>query len=73
MKISRKGLLRDFVDGAGLCSPGRWPKNRRKLPESNVATELQDVMMKGLIRSEKNLPGKSFKSTLAAIIGGKLD
>ena len=51
-----------------------YTSNRQdELELTNVATELQDVMMKGLIRSEKNLPGKSFKATLAAIIGGKLD
>ena len=73
LKVSRKGLLRDVVDGAGLCSPGRWAKARRKLPQTNIAAELQSIMLKGLIRAEKDMPGKSFKATLAAIVGGKLE
>ena len=29
LRIARKGIFRDLVDGGGLCSPGRWPKQRR--------------------------------------------
>ena len=28
----KKSVQRDFVDGAGLCSPGRWPVQQRRLP-----------------------------------------
>ncbi|MDE0916488.1 MAG: hypothetical protein OSB57_15045 [Planctomycetota bacterium] len=73
LKVSRKAKTRDFVDGAGLCSPGRWPKVHRHLPTTNIAEELQTILIKGLLRAERGMPGKSFKATLAAIVGGKLE
>ena len=32
LETRRKGLARPVVDGGGLCSPGRWPLARRRLP-----------------------------------------
>ena len=72
LRIPRKGKHRDFVDGAGLCSPGQWPKDRRRLPGDNIAAQLQRILLEGLVRAEPGLPGGSFKSALAAIVGGKL-
>ena len=73
LKVNRKGVMRDMVDGGGLCSPGRWPKPRRRLPTTNIAAKLQDILLQGLLRAEKDLPGKSFKATLALIVAGKLE
>ena len=72
MKVSRKGAQRDFIDGAGLCSPGRWPKSRRRIPRGGIAQRLQDILLAGLQRCEKDLPGGSYKSALGAIITGKV-
>ena len=33
----RKGLNKEFVDGAGLPSPGRWRVKDRRLPDDDVA------------------------------------
>ena len=40
MQVSYKGERRALHDGAGLCSPGRWPVEKRRLPatEREVAT-----------------------------------
>ena len=32
IQVSYKGETRALHDGAGLCSPGRWPVDRRRLP-----------------------------------------
>ena len=73
MRIARKGLFRDLVDGAGLCSPGRWPKNRRNLPETDVAKALQNVMIGALMAAEHSMPGGSCKAVLHSIISGNLE
>ena len=39
----RKGIPKPFCDGAGLCSPGRWPIQRRRLPNKDIAIELQQI------------------------------
>ena len=56
-----------------MCSPGRWPKARRRLPETPIAQTIQDILLKALLKHEKDLPGKSFKTALAAITAGKLE
>ena len=73
MRIARKSIYRDFVDGGGLCSPGRWPKQRRNLPETNVAKALQTILITALMDAEKSLPGGSFKVVLHSIIVGNLE
>ena len=42
------GRARPFHDGGGLCSPGRWDRDRRVLPEGVGGTFFSDV--KGLVR-----------------------
>ena len=35
MRISHfMGKERGYEDGSGLCSPGRWPRSQRNLPDS---------------------------------------
>ena len=34
IRVQQSYRARDSVDGAGLCSPGRWPSARRRLPDS---------------------------------------
>lgn len=38
MQVSYKGETRALHDGAGLCSPGRWPVDRRRLPSTERET-----------------------------------
>ena len=51
----RKGVPRPFTDGAGLCSPGRWPFARRRLPSSDLALKLQDIVYQGLVSFERRI------------------
>ena len=37
----RKSVERDFADGAGLCSPGRWPVDRRRLPNDGLVKRIR--------------------------------
>ena len=49
LRPMRKGIPRDFVDGAGLCSPGRWPIDRRILPEDFTSKRLRRIIHEGLV------------------------
>ena len=40
MQVKYKGELRSIHDGAGLCSPGRWPVDRRTAPRTEEGREL---------------------------------
>ena len=40
MQTRYKGDLRAIHDGAGLCSPGRWPVGRRTAPATEQGREL---------------------------------
>ena len=44
---AKKGMLRNFVDGAGLCSPCRWAINSRVLPDDFVAKRLRKILLDG--------------------------
>ena len=44
----RKRYSREFVDGGGLCSPGRWPIDRHTLPDDYTTKRLRKVMVDGL-------------------------
>ena len=64
LRPRRKGVHRDFVDGGGLASPGRWPPDRRRLPEGKVIGRLQDCLLEGLKSCEPLLQGGSCKAEL---------
>ena len=68
----RKGLNKDFGDGAGLASPGRWKVKDRRLPESEVAQELRKAIWSALRAMDKDLPGGSARSALALLMAGKM-
>ena len=55
MKAMRKGIPRDFVDGAGLCSPGRWKVNQRILPDDQFARRLRRALRDGLAKAMDQL------------------
>ena len=52
--------VKPFEDGGGLCSPGRWPKPRRRLP-GGLAQKLKATIVEG------------FKECVFESSGGKLD
>ena len=72
----RKGLRRDFVDGAGLCSPGRWRVANRVLPDDHLAKRLQNFFTKGLRACEKSWLTKDnsldFKKKMCVMAVGRL-
>ena len=45
------GSPRDFHDGIGLCSPGRWPPERRSLADSDCWTWLRNRLKKAAMRA----------------------
>ena len=51
MRISHfMGKDRGYEDGGGLCSPGRWPRSQRNLPDG-VNKELLIQARAGLVKS----------------------
>ena len=65
---AKKGVRRPFVDGAGLCSPGRWAVKHRRLPDDFVAKRLRKTLFDGLIECEglmrKKFEGLDLKKLL---------
>ena len=47
------GRDRAFWDGGGLCSPGRWPPDRRRLPEARpgLMSKIREVFQEGVRRT----------------------
>ena len=48
MQPHMKGKAKNFVDGAGIPSPGRWRIKDRRLPGNEVAEELKAALRQGL-------------------------
>ena len=44
----KKGQPRELADGGGLCSPGKWPLNRRRYENGEASSELRAVILKAL-------------------------
>ena len=44
------GGPRDFRDGGGLCSPGRWPPERRNLADDDSWSWLRDRLFEKAAR-----------------------
>ena len=50
-----KGRARDIHDGAGLCSPGRWPPGQRRLPSTPSLARTTKSMEEFLVAWETSL------------------
>jgi hypothetical protein len=50
------GKIREFHDGAGLCSPGRWPPERRKISQVPFAVSLRMSLAKILKEFIPDIP-----------------
>ena len=48
MSIGSAERKRPFYDGAGLCSPGRWPPDRRRLPRDGAVAILRERILEGI-------------------------
>ena len=44
MSVGRGPTEREFHDGAGLCSPGRWQFDQRILPDTPILQEFQGLL-----------------------------
>ena len=51
MKVTWAGKVREFHDGAGLCSPGRWHPSNRHPCGSSLARDLR-AALEGLLRKK---------------------
>ena len=62
----RKGIPRESVDGGGLCSPGRWPIDKRILPDDYTSKHLQkaltDSLQEALALIKKSDPTMNIKT-----------
>ena len=52
MQIGAADKVRDYVDGGGLCSPGRWPPHQRRLPTNSILARLGEKMAKTFAEEE---------------------
>ena len=48
LQVGAADKARDFVDGGGLCSPGRWVPERRRLPAGCAVARLAGEILKEL-------------------------
>ena len=73
MQTKYKGDLRPLHDGAGLCSPGRWPVGRRTAPAEERGRELSRWCLKAFedwVELEGEEKAKKIVWSMAA---GRLD
>ena len=45
LQVGQGPQARGFRDGAGLCSPGRWAPEARRLPESNLLKRIRGELL----------------------------
>jgi hypothetical protein len=65
IQVQQSYKVRDFADGAGLCSPGRWQPSKRRLPAvGGLAKEVVEHM--GLSMEE-------WSKTAIRMMAGKLE
>ena len=55
MQALRKGIARDFVDGACLRSLGRWHVDQRILPDGHTLNVFKQALKESLMKAMKNL------------------
>ena len=71
----RKGVPRDFIDGGGLCSPGRWAIASRVLPNDYTSKELRKILRDGLVKGitimAKSDPKMDMKRLLMSLALGR--
>ena len=63
LQTMKRGSARDFVDGAGYPSPGRWPIDQRQLPDDSLANELRSITERGLKMAAAELGDMSLRTT----------
>ena len=63
-QVQVMGKWKPFQDGGGLCSPGRWPPERRRLPEF-LGQDIMDAAL-DLLRADVKLDLIKFALNMAA-------
>ena len=69
--IHHKGEPRPITDGAGLPSPGRWPIQRRILPDDSVVNKLREIVRDCLVACAQSWPKQCMKRKLLEIACGR--
>ena len=45
LQVMRQGAARDLCDGASLCSPSRWPLERRRFPANALWLDVRQRIL----------------------------
>ena len=72
MQVKYKGDLRSIHDGAGLCSPGRWPVGKRTAPVTQLGRELARWCLKSFEDWVELEGGETVKKKFWLLAAGKL-
>lgn len=77
LRPTKKGATREFVDGAGMCSPGRWAVKNRRLPDDFASKRIRHIFREGLKKCEAKLestkPPMDLKKLLVSLAAGKIE
>ena len=65
-------MAKNFANGAGTSSLGRWRIEDQHLPENEVAEELRAALRQGLEGMEPDLPGRTLRKALFLLAVGGL-
>ena len=69
MQVGNLSRRREFIDGGGLCSPGRREPGSRALPKG-LPYQFRSWLL-GALKNLSDNTGKPFKVLLAEVLGGK--
>ena len=72
MQPHRKGVVKEFIDGAGYPSPGRWSVEKRRLPDEEEHRRIREIFKVGLLKGEVKMPGGSLKAAFLLMAAGKV-
>ena len=70
ISVGKLSKRRDFIDGGGLCSPGLWLPENRRLPVGTPC-KLREWMLESL-KQRSATTKKPLKVLLAELVGGKI-
>ena len=78
MQTKYKGELRPIHDGAGVCSPGRWPVSKRTAPATEEGRELSRWFLKAFedwveLEGEEKAKGLFWKAAAGKLDGTPFD
>ena len=72
LRPHKKGLVKEFIDGAGYPSPGRWRVQQRRLPDEDRHRRLRSIFVNGVRTAEKSMPGGDMKKAFLSLAAGEV-